>query len=70
MIEKILHYDIDLRIKYLSNSLSKITHVINGDISKIKKESELQAKINDILSSFKQSPSSSTTLKKSELLLL
>jgi len=56
MIEKILYYDIGLRMKGLYDSLLKINQNLNGNIKKIQKESELGAKIKDILSTFKQSP--------------
>lgn len=56
MIEKILYYDIDCRLRNFQDSLKKITHMIDGSIKKIKKESELGQKIKDILSTFKQPP--------------
>jgi len=56
MIEKILYYDIGLRLKDFYDSLLKINQIVNGNIKKIQKESELGAKIKDILSTFKQSP--------------
>jgi hypothetical protein len=56
MIEKIVYYDIETRMRSFHESLSKITKILDGNIKKIKKESELEAKIKDIVKAFKQSP--------------
>ena len=67
MIEKILYYDIEVRLSGFNECLSKISQILNGNINKIKKESELQAKINDILSAFKQSPTRASASKHPNL---
>lgn len=56
MIEKIVYYDIELRLKSFYAALKKTTQIVDGNINKIKKESELEAKIKDILSTFKRTP--------------
>ena len=57
MIEKIVYYDIEARMRSFHESIGKITKILDGNIKKIKKESELEAKIKDIVKAFKQSPS-------------
>jgi len=64
MVEKILYYDIGLRLRGFYDSLLKINQIINTNIKKVSKESELGAKIKDILSTFKQSPAEQQTLPK------
>ena len=47
-----MYYDIESRLESMKDPLGKITNILNGSIKKIMKESELGAKINDILSNF------------------
>jgi len=66
MVEKILYYDIGLRLRGFYDSLLKINQIINGNIKKVTKEAELGAKIKDILSTFKQSPAERQSIPKEE----
>ena len=66
MVEKILYYDIGLRLRGFYDSLLKISQIINANIKKVTKESELGAKIKDILSTFKQSPAERQSIPKED----
>ncbi len=66
MVEKILYYDIGLRLRGFYDSLLKINQIINTNIKSVTKESELGAKIKDILSTFKQSPAERQSIPKEE----
>lgn len=49
LIEKIVYADIDVRFRMVHDSMSKINKILDVNITKIKRESELEAKIDDIL---------------------
>jgi len=49
IIEKIVYTDIENRLRGFHESLSRISQIIDGNLIKIKKESELEGKIDDIL---------------------
>ena len=53
MIEKIVYSDIDVRFKMVYESMGKINNILDKNINLIKRESELEAKIDDILAYFK-----------------
>lgn len=53
LIEKIVYSDIEVRFKMLNDSMGKVNSILDRNIHKIKRESDLEAKIDDMLAYLK-----------------